>query len=1126
MKKKRTMLRFRRGSMAKILLRMKLLAVLMFCVFAVSAAESYSQATKFNFRLNDVTVRQVFETIEENSEFILLYNEKSVNVNRKVNVKVKNETVESVLDQVFRGTKNEYRIYDRQIVILEDENAPIPSILQPDVSGSDAFQQKKDISGKVTDSDGIPVPGVSVIVKGTTVGTVTDSNGEFTLSIPADAAILQFSFVGMKTQEVQIEGKTTFNVKLESEIVGLDEVIAVGYGTMKKSDVTGAVSSIPMEYAKNQPFNSVADLMSGRVAGMTLTRSSGDISASTKMRIRGANSLNGDNDPLTVVDGIISGSVGPVQDIESIEILKDASATAIYGERASNGVILITTKRATSTEPRINVSMNSSLYIQKTNYKDFMSAAEYAEHVNDLKETTVFTDEEIEAYRKSGGTDWMDAITRKGLGNNHYISYSQKLDKLSVYMSGRFSDRQGTMIDTKSGGNYNVRSNIDFQPTDRLKMNLDIKASMSETTNGGLSTGTSKGDPFFQALVWSPTEDIWDDKEAGVYNESDSYGSLSTNPYMKAKEQNQWSKSSNANVRFNANYKILDCLSYDVTGYASKTANNKGYYYNEWLAGAGEEYAKRESSDNTAWRLINKFDFQKTFWDAHNVMVTGVYEAESSETWSLSGTGEDMPLADLASYYDIEMSDVQSTSSGYSRSTRVAYMTRLNYNYNSRYYLTASYRVDGKSGVPDRPEENKYGGFPSFAVGWRLSEEPFMKANGFFDNLKFTLRWGQTGNPCTTEYTTMDSKNWDYGVGSDIMGYIPGEPANPNLKWETTTQIDAGIEFSILKNRLSFSADYFDKTTNDLLTEMQLPLYYGYGDEASYMQNLGKITNKGFEFTVDIIPVQTRDFYWNMNFNLSTVKNEVLDLGDQSAFLTGTNGNGYLSVETYRVEEGLPLGTMWGYKCLGIWQEDEADEAAKYDLAPGDYKYEDVNNDGAINLDDDGQAIGDANSDFIWGWNNSISYKNFDFAITIQGMQGQNVFNLARAAMATVHNDSRTIMLKGPATDYWTEDNPDAKWKNIHSSSDTKKLNTTTWIEDGSWVKIKYVGLTYHFPEDLIKFGKLAVSLSAEELWTLTKYKGLDPEVSASKTSDEWGGCDFGTQPIPTSVTFGVSLEF
>jgi len=485
-----------------------------------------------------------------------------------------------------------------------------------------------------------------------------------------------------------------------------------------------------------------------------------------------------------------------------------------------------------------------------------------------------------------------------------------------------------------------------------------------------------------------------------------------------------------------------------------------------------------------------------------------------------------MPLPDLASYYTIGLSNEQSTSSGYSKSSRIAYMGRVNYNYKQRYYFTASYRVDGKSGPENRVEENKFGAFPSFAGSWRLSEEPFMKDNGMFDNLKIRAGWGQTGNPCPWVYTKMASNNYDYGVGADILGYIPGTPANPFLKWETTTQIDLGIDITTFNGRLSVALDYFDKLTDDLLTLQELPYYYGYADKGSFLQNLGQVSNKGFEFTVDYKAVQTRNFNWDVNFNLSTVKNKVLDLGDQAAFMSGTNGNGFLSENTYRVEEDLPLGTIWGYKYLGIWQESEAEQAALYGLAPGDYKYQDLNNDGAYNLNDDGQAIGDANPNFIWALNNNISYKNFNFSLLLQGMQGQDILNLARAAMSTVHADSRTIMLKGPATDYWTTSNTDAEYKNIHSTSDAKRLNSSQWVEDGSWVKVKHVGITYNVPREWIKFGTLALTVSAQEVLTFSKYKGLDPEVSASGSSDLWGGCDFGTQPLPTTVTFGVSLEF
>ena len=1091
------------------------LFILCLTVFTTVASESYSQSTKLSLELRDVTVSTVLKEIEVQSEFRFFYSE-DIDTRREVSVNLANSNIIDVLDNIFNGTEVVYKIVGRQVALYNKTGDEVSLPAAP---------QTREVKGIVSDAGGLPLPGVTVIVKGTTQGTVTNNDGSYTISGVTNGAILVYSFIGMKTQEIEVNSQTVIDVSMTPEAIGIDEVVAIGYGTMKKSDITGAVSSVNMESLKNQPVRGLSDMLSGRVAGMNLSRTSGDIGSPTKIRIRGANSIIGNNSPLTVVDGVIGAPIGPIQDVESIEVLKDASATAIYGERASNGVILVTTKHATSAEPTIRVSLNTGFSYRNTDYPDKMNAAEYAEYINDFKQSQIFSAAEIEEFRNTGGTNWLDAITQTGVRSDHQISYSQKLDKLSVYMSGRYDDEKGTMINTKSGGNYALRSKIGFQPSKRLSMDLDITASKSKTKNGGLSTGTSKHHPFFQALNWSPTEPIWLDEENGVYNNMDHHGALLDSPYMYAMEQDNFREDHSVSSILNANYKITDYLTYNVTGFAAKSGTATGSYQNAWLE-PNDPYAARGQSENFSWRLINKIDFNKTFAEAHNVMVTGVYEAEALEIWKLYGTGKKMPLPDLASFYTIGMSSEQSVSSGYDKVSRIAYMGRLNYNYKSRYYFTASYRVDGKSGPENRVEENKFGGFPSFAASWRLSEEPFMKDNGIFDNLKIRAGWGQTGNPCDFVYTVMRSNNYDYGIGSDILGYIPGTPANPNLKWETTTQIDLGLDITTLNGKLSVSFDYFDKLTKDLLTLLELPIYYGYATEGAYLQNLGEVSNKGFEFTVDYKPVQTRNLLWDVNFNISTVKNKVLDLGEQAAFMSGTNGNGMLSENTYRVQEDLPLGTIWGYKWLGIWQESEADQAAAYGNVPGDYRYEDLNNDGAYNLQDDGQAIGDANPDFVWALNNTVSYKNFDFSLLLQGMHGQDVFNLARAAMSTVHADARTIMLKAPATDYWTTTNTDAEYKSIHSTSDAKRLNSSQWIEDGSWVKVKHVGLTYNVPRNWVKFGTLALTVSAQDLLTFTKYKGLDPEVSASGTNDLWGGCDFGTQPLPTTVTFGVSLEF
>ena len=1100
----------------KIIMRIKLFAVLI-CFVGLTGSFASTAQTKLKLNIKNTTIKNVLNQIENQSEYSFMYDASKINVDRKINLTVENSSVEDILKIIFPNQNVFYRIIDRHIIISKKSDSESGNIL--------FSQQYKKISGKVTDSSGASIPGVNVVLKGTKIITITDSEGRYSLANVFNDATLVFSFVGMKTLEIALDGKTSVNVVMEETTIGIEEVIAIGYGTAKRSDITGSISSIPMELSKNQPVRGLSDLMQGRVAGIVQTTTNGDISGSSKIRIRGANSISGNNDPLYVVDGIIGGSYGSIHDVASVEVLKDASATAIYGERASNGVILITTKKASSSKPVIQFNMNTGFQSQNTNYDDKMNAAEYASVVNDIYSSTVFSDSEISDFEKTGGTDWVDMVMQSAIVNDHNISYSQKVNnKTGIYASGRYSDAQGAMINSKSGGDYSLRSRIDFEPAKNLKVSLDVKASRAKSKNGGNSTGINKSNSLFQALIWSPTEPVWDNEEEGEYHQYDSYSALWYNPYMKAMERDTWKISHNINATLDVKYDIFDFLSYNVLGYTSTSGGDSGSYNNSWLS-PGDESADRSSYDNSSWRLINTIDFHKTFNNVHNVSAIAVYESEYEKKWSLSGTGKDLPVPDLSSYWDVGLSDTQSTSSGYSEGSRLAFLGRLNYNYMSRYYFTASYRLDAKSGPTNRVEENKWGGFPSFAVSWRLSEESFMEDSGF-DNLKLRLGWGKTGNPCGWEYTTMTEKGYDYGIGANYMAYIPGTPANDNLKWETTTQIDAGLDFSIMKGKLSFSFDYYHKLTNDLLTSVELPMYYGYGYTASYSQNLGEIKNTGYEFTVDATPIQTKNLVWKLNFNISKYNNEVKDLGNEGAFLTGTTGEGLLSTKTYRVEEGLSLSTMWGYKCLGIWGTDETTEAAKYGEQPGDYKYEDVNGDGVISMDDDAQKIGDSNPDFTYGLSSSLSYKNFDFNILIQGLHGQDVFNVMRGVMASVHGDARMIMLKGPGEDYWTESNQDSEWPNIHSSSNTLRLNSTKWIEEGSWLKIRNIGVTYNIPRRYIAFADVAFTVSGQNILTLSKYKGFDPEVSASGSSDLWGGFDFGTVPIPKRITLGVNVTF
>lgn len=738
----------------------------------ISKAQDIKEV-QITFGVRNVTLKYALNKLQKESGYNVFYLSPKVTPYRDISIPVETRSVQETLELILQKTSFSYRQEGKTIILLDNKGRRVENTFHSD-SQTNLLKQ---VRGRVTDENGNGLPGVNIVIKGSQRGFITDTDGRFMIDITDENTVLIFSFVGYMTEEIIVGNQTSIDLTMRVDPKNLSELVVVGYGVQKKSDLTGAVASVPMQFVKDQPVRGIADILQGRVPGMTLSRTSGQVGASTKIRIRGANSILGDNEPLYVVDGIIGGSIGSVHDIESIEILKDASATAIYGERASNGVILVTTKRATSSKPQIRVSFNTGFSYQPTRYPDKMNAAEYAEHLNNMSPGT-YTEAEIAEFRRNGGTDWMKALTRTGVKNDHYISYSQKVNQVGVYLSARYLDETGTMKNSKIGGNYQIRANIDFKPSDKLSFNFDLRANRNTQQNGTLSTGTSKEDPLFQALIWSPTEPIWDDEENGIYHTHDRFGALWVNPYMRIMEQQTLSKSHGIYTNLVAEYKITNWLTYHVTGFARQSASSSANYDNAWI-NPTDPTSTRSANESSAWRLINRLDFNKTFQNAHNIAATVVYETEASESWGLNGLGRNMPLPDLAEYYNIGLSNLQTASSSFGKSSRIGYLGRVNYNFKSRYIFTASYRIDGKSGPTDRIEENKYGAFPSFGLAWNITEEPFIN-DRVFQNLKIRLGWGKTGNPSGFPYTRMVSKNYSFGVGSASLGYAPGTPANPH----------------------------------------------------------------------------------------------------------------------------------------------------------------------------------------------------------------------------------------------------------------------------------------------------------------------------------------------------------
>ncbi len=1075
------------------------LFIVLISAFQSFAVLSYAQTTRLSLDVKNSTVKEVLQQIEQKSEFYFLYNSELIDVQRKVDLSVNNEKIDVILAQLFMGDKVDVLVRDRHIVLT-----PLSE------SGS---QQQRQIKGKVTTPSGETLPGVSVVVKGTTIGVVTDNQGNYSVSLPAEGKVLVFSFVGKRKLEVNIEGKNSVNVKLEDENISLDEVVAIGYGTMKKSDLTGSLSSITSKAIQEHPMTDFSQVLQGRSAGVSVISTNGAPGQAPRIRIRGANSINGSNDPLYIIDGIPGGSdVNPL-DIKSVEILKDASATAIYGSRGANGVILITTIRGDANAPKIVLSSNVSVSTIGKRYK-MLNQADYATLVNQLEGFTAFTPSQISSYGQSRGTDWQNEVFSNGLTQNHNASISGGSGKVRYLFSGNYVNEVGTLENTnreKSG----FRANINTDFSDRLSVSVDLTASMGTRLNADLGTGGGKLNPILQALMWSPTEKVYG--ADGSYTNADTYGSLGRNPVMCEKEAYVHNKGAGFGINSNLIYKITSDLNF-VTNISVGKSNGYNRQFTSKYFSPSNPSLELNSSDSFGWQLQTLLNYSKKFYENHSVAVTAGFEESASEgrSMSLAANGVDSPAADIG------LSTSQRVGQGYGNGGLRSYFGRLNYNYKSKYYLTATYRADGSSVFK---KENRFSYFPSVGLSWVLSEESFIKNMDLFDRLKVRGSWGITGNQSgisgTSKLSNLSTKSYDWGTRTNYPGTEPSTPANTSLRWERTTQRDIGFDATFMKNKLNISVDYFLKETNGVILYKSLPKYDG---GYNVTQNLGQINNKGFELTADYQAVSKNGFEWSIGFNLSTVRNKVINLGVDQKLLVGGYGSGLLSTNPFVLMPGHPMGSFWGVKSLGIWQASEAAQALLSGNKPGDSKYEDLNGDHVINFSDY-QITGDANPDYSFGFNNTFNYKNFTFNILVEGVQGRQVLNTMYAIGVLPVGDARTVTIKDGA-DVWSASNPNAAFPSLSSVTNVNNLQASRWLEDGSFVKVRNISLAYNFPKSFTKFADVRLSISGQNLFTFTKYKGYDPEVSNSGNSDTESGIDFGAYPTPRLITTGIAVTF
>jgi TonB-linked SusC/RagA family outer membrane protein len=1016
--------------------------------------------------------------------------------------------------------------------------------------GNSAIQ--KTISGKVTDENGESIAGANVTVKGTAVGTITDAEGKYELTLPDNGKTLVISFVGYLPQEITIGNQSVINVLLRSDIQALSEIVVVGYGQQRKSDITGAISSVKGQELVQLPMQRVDQALQGRAAGVLVLNTAGAPGANTTIRVRGMNSINGGNNALIVVDGLQGGNLNALNpnDIESIEILKDASATAIYGSMGANGVILITTKSGKKGKPTIDYSF--SYGSQTIRHKlDLMNAADYARTRNAWKATQnasgvpvpIFTDAQIQELAKTGGTDWQDVIYRTAPVTNHQLTISGGTDNMKYMVSGGYLDQQGILINS-AYKRFTLRANVNADITKNVSFGLNWAGSKEAGNSPPYGGGTALsflGQAVNIAPRWDPTTPPYD--ADGNYNRHPlGYGAYDTwNPLAAAREPDIMNNTIRNSINTYLEFKIIEGLKLKITGGATiENGNNKSYYNSKtWEGkpiGGKVGYATIDDALYTHYQNSNILTYDKNLGDNHHITLMAVAEQQYSKSES-SGLVASKFTVDQTGANDLGGAEqINSKYSSVSERVLNSFLGRINYAFADKYLVTLSYRADGSSVFG---ANNKWGFFPSGSLAWKMTEESFIKNLNIFSELKLRASWGIIGNQAIGAYQTISAMNsganYPYsGNDATDLGFIIANPPNPNLKWESTTQSNIGLDVSVFKGRLNATVDLYLKTTKDLLLNRTLAGYTGF---PSIIDNVGSVENKGLELSISGDPF-TGVVRWNSGFNISWNRNKVLDLGEASILAFRTTYGGYgLKNGFMQLRVGEPFGQMYGYGYEGTWKTSEAEEAAAFGQLPGDPKYTDFNPDGKINSSDI-MIMGNAIPDFIFGWSNRVSYNNFELTLLIQGSKGNDIFNQGRIRLENVVEGTSIRLL-----DRWTENNQDTDVpafidditrrnagltnKVSFGSGDNNRLQR--YVEDGSYARLKNVTLGYSVPSSLInRIGvtKLRAYVSGTNLITLTKYTGYDPEVSAYNSNDAQIGVDLSNYPTARTITFGIDVTF
>jgi TonB-linked SusC/RagA family outer membrane protein len=1014
------------------------------------------------------------------------------------------------------------------------------------------------VRGKVVDNrTGEPLVGVAVAVRGNVAqtGVATGINGEFVLNAGALPAVIGVSYIGYKSQEIDVyEISETLIIYLVEDFNLLNEIVVVGYGTQKRSELSGSIVSVPA-INLTQPVTSFDNLLGGAIAGVNVVQSSGQPGASSSIRIRGGNSINGGNEPLYVIDGFIMyndnsnvetgvartgaavnalSTINPA-DIESMEVLKDAAATAIYGSRGANGVILITTKRGKRGADAVTYSASFG-WAHVSKKLDMLNAGEWAKLRNDISASTGaaapdFTSDEIEAL--GAGADWQSAALQTGFTQNHQVSVAGGDDKTQYTVSGNYYDQEGILLNTQFQ-RYTLRSNLSRTINTKLRIGLNLVLTSVYQAGVGVVNGTTSPDTFSSILLTPPAATIYN--EDGSYNFDNPYLVISTggfrNPIADLNETTNETKIKRSLGNFYAEYKLLPELTAKLSGGAD-LIHTKQNYYSPLFTEVGQAttgLASIGSRTVNSWQAEFTLTYDRTFNRDHNINILGGYTTQKSDSEGVTAVATHF-VNDIVGFNSLGSGLAGDPSSSAVTSVLNSWLGRVNYSYLKRYNASVSFRADGSSrflGVNNK----QWGYFPSVGLSWNVNEESFLKSVEKLGSLKVRLSAGTTGNQEIGDYRAYSLQSpINYSFNRQIVtGYVPANMANPDLKWEETTQYNAGFDLGVLDERITLNFDAYYKKTNDLL--VNAPVETAFGHE-SILRNIGSISNKGVEVQISADAVRGRGkaFNWRSSFVFARNINEVLSLGDNvDKFYPQVPSTTLRLLEPLIVQTGQPLGTFWGYKTDGIVQSgDDLSRVAKPSwisgsVQPGDRKYVNVKDDDNVINADDKVFLGSSQPKFTFGFTNTFSYKGLDLLAVIQGSYGNKIYNALKAQLEITTLFSNTL---ASALDRWTPDNPSKDVPRATSSPAT--VVSDRYVEDGSYVRLKNLTLGYTLPVRILspaKIAKARVFLTAQNLFTLTRYSGYDPEASTYEQNNLLQGIDYGAYPSSKTFLVGVELSF